>query len=358
MKINKMKTMGAALLILGVQTAQAAGTNSIETGAGVYAPGTNSTAYGDGVTCGAASSSHLHCYGQDIHVDTSYGVFVGSNIRGTGFKMGYNLNGDSSTSIGSFHQTANGVNAIGNSVRANENSTVMGDSSNVGMYSQSYGNNSTVGDFSQNLGFANNVGDYAQALGTSYSTVTYSNTVVGGMGVNTTGATNTVVLGGNFVSNLRSNEVYVANRTLGGVSAATQADQATNLAQVEAADEATYQRAVTYTDNALASFNASEYSGEISALQNDVGGLRDEVKGLSKKVDAIHAVTAAQSNILYNPYGSQYQIGVGAGYSGGSSALAVKMMGSNRNRSVMYSAGASFANGSKGSVGAGMSFNF
>lgn len=361
MKLN-LKQMVIALTLVGMNSAViAAGTGSYEAGGGL-APGTNSNATGNAVNCGSASDHHVQCYGQDIQINSGYTTAIGSNIKGAGSStlIGTDITAQPTTNAIGSNLTLNGqqINSHGSYITAEEGSNIYGSNIKSGMYSNSFGGNSTVGNFANNFGNSNKVEDFSSALATTNSTVTTSNMVIGGSSINTTGVFNSIVLGGESNTPLRSNEVTIANRTLGGVATATQADQATNLAQVEAADEATYQRSVNYTNNALANFNATDYSSDIAGLKNDVGGLRNEVRILSKKIDGISAMTAAQSNIIYNPYGSQYQIGVGAGFSGGSSALAFKVMGSNKNRTVMYSAGASFANGSKGSVGAGMSFNF
>lgn len=79
---------------------------------------------------------------------------------------------------------------------------------------------------------------------------------------------------------------------------------------------------------------------------------------LDKKIDSVSAMASAQSSIIYNPYGSQYQLGVGVGASGSESAISMKFMGATQDKSTIFSVGISKGTRGNASVGAGMTFSF
>ena len=98
--------------------------------------------------------------------------------------------------------------------------------------------------------------------------------------------------------------------------------------------------------------------GDMRTLQKANQYTDNRFNKLDKKLNGVSAMSSAQSNIIYNPYGSQYQLGLGVGASGGESAVSMKFMGTTNDKRVIYSFGVSKATSGKATYGAGVSWSF
>lgn len=348
-----------ATMFIGVGSAFAAGGASTEYGLGADAPGSNSSAFGNAVRCGTTNDMQASCFGQDITAG-GQSVSVGNQLSTGGSSINQGV--QSSTQSGAINSGSGstigyGGVSTGHNANVDEGGINYGSNSTVGIEGSSFGKNNSVGMLGQNFGNGNTVTS-GKNFGNN-NTVTSSNVVLGGDFVNTTGVYDAVVLGNTNGNVLRRNEVQVGDRTIGGVANATQADQAVNYQQMQDSDAAVLNTANTYTDSKLGTMGSdiSSLQNDVSGIQSDVSSLKNQVGKLSDRIDSSNAMSSAQSNIIFNPYGSQYQIGVGAGYSGSSSALAFKVMGSTRDKRYIFSVGGSVASSGSPSVGAGMTFN-
>ncbi|KAB0640617.1 hypothetical protein F7R25_03745 [Burkholderia stagnalis] len=325
------KTILSLAVAAITSTALAAGPGSTEYGTGAFAPGSNSTAIGNNVNCASSGDTNATC--------------VGAN---TG---------------------------------ASNNGTVVGANSTAGHNAATFGANAVADDNSAAFGTGSMGSSGGLAVGINASTGT---------------ANNAVALGNNTTAT-RDNEVAVGGRTIGQVGTATQADQATNLGQVQAIASQTLSSANAYTDTEISKIKitgaapvaAVDYTnttsdnlvlnsnngngtrisnvangvansdaanmGQLRSVQSQLSG---RIDNLQKRVDSVGAMSAAQSSIVYNSYGSNVQLGVGVGFSGGSQALAVKAMIASPSRRFIYSLGVSSSTSGQTAVGAGMSFNF
>ena len=348
-----------ATLFLGVGSAFAAGNASEEYGLGASAPGTNSSAFGNAVRCGTSNDRQASCFGQDITAG-GQSVSVGNQLSTGGGSINQGVQSSTQSfaiNTGNGSTIGNSSVSTGNNANVDEGGINYGSNSTVGIEGSSFGKNNNVGMLGQNVGNGNTVKG-GKNFGNN-NTVTSSNVVLGGNFVNTTGVYDTVILGDTNGNALRSTEVQVGDRTIGGVANATFADQAVNFQQMQNADTAVLNSANTYTDSKLGTMGSdiSSLQNDVSGVQSDVSSLKNQVGKLSDRIDSSNAMSSAQSNIIFNPYGSQYQIGVGAGYSGSSSALSMKVMGASKDKRYIFSVGASVASSGSPSVGAGMTFN-
>ncbi|MBH9720457.1 hypothetical protein JAO10_08945 [Burkholderia contaminans] len=326
-----IKTMMALAIVTITSTALAAGPGSTEYGTGAFAPGSNSTAIGNNVNCASSGDTNATCVGANTGASNN-GTVVGANSTA----------GHNATTIG--------ANAV-----ADDNSAAFG-----------------TGSMGSSGGLA--------------------------VGINaSTGTANNAVALGNNTTATRDNEVAVGGRTIGQVGTATQADQATNLGQVQAIANQTLNSANQYTDTEISKIKitggapvaAVDYTNTTSSdlVLNSNGGagttisnvadgvqnhdaanmgqlrsvqsqLNGRIDGLQKRIDGVGAMAAAQSNIVYNPYGSRFQLGLGIGGMGQSQAIAVRAMIASQNRHYIWSVGASTATNGGTSFGAGMSISF
>lgn len=298
----------------------------------------------------------------------------------------------------------------GGSAGASDNGTAVGYGTTAGLGATAVGSNTTANDGATAVGSNNFAGLNSIVVGTG-SNAFQSGAVIGN-GSSTGTQTNAFVIG-NGVTATRSNELNVGGMTIGNVGTATANDQATNLGQVNNIANQTLNSANAYTDNvATQTLNsANQYTdseiakikipagakpvaavdynnttsdnlvlndnnGNGTTISNVANGVKDHdaanmgqlrsvesqlngrIDGLQKRVDGVGAMGAAQSNIIYNPYGSRFQLGVGVGMMGSSQAIAVKAMVASPSRHYIYSFGASSATNGGTSVGAGMSFSF
>ncbi|MCW5156292.1 YadA-like family protein [Burkholderia cenocepacia] len=298
----------------------------------------------------------------------------------------------------------------GGSTGASDNGTATGFNTHAGVGGTAYGSNTTADNGATALG--------ANSYAAGTSVVIGSGSTGDGLGGvwgnnSSTGTAQNAWVIGNGITATRSNEVAVGGKTIGQVGTATQADQVTNLGQVNNIATQTLNSANQYTDNvASQTLNAAntytdteiakikipagakpvaavdytnttsdnlvlnDNNGNGTTISNVANGVKDHdaanmgqlrsvqsqlngrIDGLQKRVDGVGAMGAAQSNIIYNPYGSRFQLGVGVGMMGSSQAIAVKAMVASPSRHYIYSFGASSATNGGTSVGAGMSFSF
>lgn len=353
--MTNLKKKGAVLFfIAALITNLAFADASYVAGTGSFAPGQTSTAVGNNINCGDIASVNATCIGGQT------GASSGGTVVGAGSTAGAGA-------------TIMGVNTNGGN-----NSVMVGSNSNGGQNSLSIGNNNTIQ--TGNMGF--------------------------GSGLNVQGVTGAVVFESisGYTATLRSNEFNVAGRSIGGVVAATQNDQAVNLGQMNSAISTavssvagggTDTNAIHYdavsaspttktatlagsngteimnvaagtTGTSAANVNqvnaalsqANSYTdSKLAGIKNDINGLKGDINNLSNRIDGANAMSAAQAAIIFNPYGSQYQLGVGTGASGSASALSLKFMGASNDRRYLFSVGVSASTSGGSSVGAGMSFN-
>ncbi len=194
--------------------------------------------------------------------------------------------------------------------------------------------------------------DYSVSLGSASYVTGQSSTAIGS-GANSQNI-NSVALGYNSATT-RDGEVSVGGRVIGQVASAQVSTDAVNLSDLRNGIESEAVRSNAYAD-LIYDKSVSYTDAQINPLRSEVADLRNDIRGFDKRIDSSNAMAAAQSNIIFNPYGSRFQLGVGAGYSGSSSALSVKVMGSSADKSRIFSAG--LTAGSKGvSVGGGVTFN-
>lgn len=325
------KTILSLAVAAITSTAFAAGPGSTEYGTGAFAPGSNSTAIGNNVNCASFGDTNATC--------------VGAN---TG---------------------------------ASNNGTVVGANSTAGHNAATFGANAVADDNSAAIGTGSMASSGGLAVGINASTGT---------------ANNAVALGNNTTAT-RDNEVAVGGRTIGQVGTATQADQATNLGQVQSIANQTLSSANQYTDTEISKIKitggapvaAVDYTNTTSSdlVLNSNGGagttisnvadgvqnhdaanmgqlrsvqsqLNGRIDGLQKRIDGVGAMAAAQANIVYNPYGSRFQLGLGVGGMGRSQAIAVRAMLASQNRHYLWSFGASTATNGGTSIGGGVSISF
>ncbi|WP_205191377.1 hypothetical protein [Burkholderia sp. LMG 13014] len=297
----------------------------------------------------------------------------------------------------------------GGSTGASDNGTATGFNTHAGVGGTAYGSNTTADHGATALG--------ANSYAAGTSVVIGSGSTGDGLGGvwgnnSSTGTAQNAWVIGNGITATRSNEVAVGGKTIGQVGTATQADQVTNLGQVNNIANQTLNSANQYTDNVAAQTlnSANTYTDtEISKIKitggapvaavdytnttsndlvlNSNGGagttisnvadgvqnhdaanmgqlrsvqsqLNGRIDGLQKRVDGVGAMAAAQSNIVYNPYGSRFQLGLGIGGMGQSQAIAVRAMIASQNRHYIWSVGASTATNGGTSFGGGVSISF
>ena len=244
---------------------------------------------------------------------------------------------------GTGNTSGTGVNstAIGpNTVVSGNNSTAVGVGNNVS------GNNSgAFGD--PNIVTAN--GSYVVG---NDNTVSGDNTFVLGNNVNTS-AKNSVVLGNDSTS-ARDNTVSVGSsgneRQITHVADATEATDAVNLRQMQAANTETLKSSKDYTDTRISSL---ETSFSDFSYQTD-----RRFKEVDKRFDRQGAMSAAMMNMATSTAGLKglNRVGVAAGFQGDEKAVAI---GYQRivSENVSLSVGGAFTD-EDGSGGAGVGFSW
>ncbi|MGU4699205.1 YadA-like family protein [Burkholderia cepacia] len=283
----------------------------------------------------------------------------------------------------------------GGSTGASDNGTATGFNTHAGVGGTAYGSNTTADNGATALG----TNSYAAGKSVVIGSGSTGDGLGGVWGNNSsTGTAQNAWVIGNGITATRSNEVAVGGKTIGQVGTATQADQVTNLGQVNNIANQTLNSANQYTDSEIAKIKipagakpvaAVDYNnttsndlvlndnngagttisnvadgvkdhdaanmGQLRSVQNQLNG---RIDGLSKRIDGVAAMSAAQSSVVYNNGGGRVQMGVGVGFSGGGQALAVKAMVASPSKRYIYSVGVSTSTGGQTSVGAGMSFSF
>ena len=184
------------------------------------------------------------------------------------------------------------------------------------------------------------IGSNAQARGDSSSAIGANSSVAAG-------ATNSVALGAGSVAD-RANTVSVGaagnQRRIVNVAAGTGANDAVNLAQMQAGDAATLSSANAFTTNQL---------GTLQTQVNSEFSIQD------RRISKIGAMGTAMSSMAMNTAGlaGENRIGVGGGFQGGQSAFAVGYQRALNSNRASVSIGGAFTNGeSSVGVGAGLSW--
>ncbi|HDR9188644.1 TPA: YadA-like family protein [Burkholderia vietnamiensis] len=389
----KIKRTILALLIASITSlVYAAGPQSTEYGDGASAGGTAGTAVGYNAAAGSTNSTGA----------TAVGAFSGTSNLGTA--IGYNTTaGQSATAVGSNTTADNGATAVGSGSNATGQSVVVGNNSGGDMFGGVIGNNSSTGT-AQN----------AWVIGNGITATRNNEVAIGGKtlgGVGTATANDQAVNLGQMnsaistaissipTSSTDTNAIHydstTATATLAGpngtelknVAAGTTGTSAANVNQVNQAQAAAVSQSKTYTDTkaveTLQSANAytdqssandraytdsqqaqtlqkaNQYTdSQIAPLRNDINELRGQINVLSRRIDGVAAMGAAQSSIVYNNGGSHIQMGVGVGFSGSGQAIAGRVMIASPSKHFIYSIGVSASTGGQTSVGAGMSFSF
>ncbi|MDM1759673.1 ESPR-type extended signal peptide-containing protein [Acinetobacter sp. 251-1] len=251
--------------------------------------------------------------------------------------------------------TGSGSVAIGDSAVASGNqSTSIGQGSTVtGHQSTAVGKGNIVaGERSGAFGDPNKVsGNNSYAVGND-NAIKGDGTFVLGNNINTE-AKNAVVLGNNSASD-RDNTVSVgakdAERQIIHVADATEATDAVNLRQMQAAEAETLKSSKEYTDT---QFNRLEHAFSDHRLETD-----RRFHEVDKRFDRQGAMTAAMMNMANSTSGlkGRNRVGVGAGFQGDEKAVAVgyqRMINDNTSISL---GGAMTEEEKSGGVGVGFSW--
>lgn len=201
---------------------------------------------------------------------TAFAAGPGSTEYGTGaFAPGSN-----STAIGNNVNCASSgdtnATCVGANTGASNNGTVVGANSTAGHNAATFGANAVADDNSAAFGTGSMGSSGGLAVGINASTGT---------------ANNAVALGNNTTAT-RDNEVAVGGRTIGQVGTATEADQATNLGQVQSIASQTLNSANAYTDTQISKIKitggapvaAVDYTNTTSSdlVLNSNGGLEQQ----------------------------------------------------------------------------------
>ncbi|CAD9228068.1 putative Adhesin [Burkholderia cenocepacia] len=378
--------------VFAVSFALAAGPGSTEYGSGAGASGTNGTAIGSNAAAGGPTSTGA----------TAIGASSGSSSNGTAVGASTTA-GVGGTAVGANTTADNGATAVGSNTMATGQSVVVGNNSGGDMFGGVIGNNSTTGTAQNAWVIGNGI------TATRNNEVAIGGKTIGGVGTATAndqavnlGQMNSAIstaISSIPTSSTDTNAIHydstTATATLAGpngtelknVAAGTTGTSAANVNQVNQAQAAAVSQSKTYTDTkaveTLQSANqytdqssandraytdsqqaqtlqkANQYTdSQVAPLRNDINELRGQINGLSKRIDSVAAMAAAQSSIVYNNGGSHVQMGVGAGFSRSSSAIAVRAMIASPSKRFIYSLGVSASTGGQTSVGAGMSFSF
>ena len=251
--------------------------------------------------------------------------------------------------------TGSGSVAIGDGAVASGNqSTSIGQGSTVtGHQSTAVGKGNIVaGERSGAFGDPNKVsGNNSYAVGND-NAIKGDGTFVLGNNINTE-AKNAVVLGNNSASD-RDNTVSVgakdAERQIIHVADATEATDAVNLRQMQAAEAETLKSSKEYTDT---QFNRLEHAFSDHRLETD-----RRFHEVDKRFDRQGAMTAAMMNMANSTSGlkGRNRVGVGAGFQGDEKAVAVgyqRMINDNTSISL---GGAMTEEEKSGGVGVGFSW--
>jgi len=200
----------------------AIGYNAQTFGANGTALGNNSQAGATGTALGANASA-----GGANGTSIGFGSSAGAN----GTTVGSNsASGDNGTAIGQAASAQTRSTAIGAGAGANSTGDSSVGGTSIGANAVANSGSIAIGDNAIAGNAATNLQDIA--IG-NHTNIIGSGSI--GIGSNTTSInTNSVALGNGTATN-RDNEVDVGNRTIGQVQAATQNDQAVNLAQLNAA---------------------------------------------------------------------------------------------------------------------------
>ena len=243
------------------------------------------------------------------------GKFI--NVAGSPTGLSGNNNGNKGASVTGDNSLALGINASvqgENSIAIGYGAQVVGDSSiSVGDRNQVKGNGSgTFGD--PNVV----VGNGSYVIGND-NTVKADNTFVLGNNVNTE-AKNAVILGNNSTST-RDNSVSVgtkdSERQIIHVADATEATDAVNLRQMQAANTETLKTSKDYTDTRISGLESSFTDFSLQTERR--------FKEVDKRFDRQGAMSSAMMNMATSTSGLKglNRVGVGAGFQGGETAVAV-----------------------------------
>jgi autotransporter adhesin len=154
-------------------------------------------------------------------------------------------------------------------------------------------------------------------------------------------------------------------RAVSNVAAGTQATDATNVAQVQAADAETLAAANSYTDTTatqtLTSANAYTDS-RFAAMDDNFENFRTETDrrflDQDRRIDRQGAMSSAMLNMATSTAGirTENRVGVGVGFQGGESALSVGYQRALSDRATITIGGA--FSGDEKSVGVGAGFGW
>jgi autotransporter adhesin len=157
----------------------------------------------------------------------------------------------------------------------------------------------------------------------------------------------------------------VADRAVTNVTAGTQATDAANVGQVQAADAATLSSANTYTDNMATETlsSAKSYTDmQFKALDDDFQNFRTETErrfmDQDRRIDRQGAMSSAMLNMATSTAGirTDNRVGVGIGFQGGEKALSVGYQRALSDRATITIGGA--FSGDEKSVGVGAGFGW
>ena len=179
----------------------------------------------------------------------------------------------------------------GGSTGASDNGTATGFNTHAGVGGTAYGSNTTADHGATALG--------ANSYAAGTSVVIGSGSTGDGLGGvwgnnSSTGTAQNAWVIGNGITATRSNEVAVGGKTIGQVGTATQADQVTNLGQVNNIATQTLNSANQYTDNvASQTLNAANtYTDtEIAKIKIPAG---------AKPVAAVDYTNTTSDNLVLN----------------------------------------------------------
>jgi len=205
--------------------------------------------------------------------------------------------------------------------RSNDSGLAEADAHAQGVGSSAVGYNATA------------AADNAVAVGRE-AVASHANSVALGAGSATTAGAQSGYNGAYVGSSNSTGQVQVGGRTLGGLAAGSAADDAVNVAQLQAGVNDAVTQANSYTDARVAQVagNLAQYDNRISTVEGDVNSVKNGAAGLFQVSQDNHAApTASGSNAAAG--------GAGAVASGNSSTALGNGANASGNNAVALGAG-------------------
>jgi len=208
----------------------------------------------------------------------------------------------------------------------------------------------------------------ATAVQGSSATVAGTDTATAGQATgvaSTSDATNSQGVSAGSEGPVAVGQAAVAERTVTNVAAGTQATDAANVGQVQAADAAAVASANTYTDSVATETltSAKSYTDtQFKLLDDDFQNFRTETErrflDQDRRIDRQGAMSSAMLNMATSTAGirTENRVGVGVGFQGGERALSIGYQRALSDRATITIGGA--FSGDEKSVGVGAGFGW